>query len=255
MGQHAEIMARINNISREDQDELTERSHQRAAAAWDSGKYAEEVCTLWPPGSFQPVGRDTYVRADTTVEKLAALKPAFDRSYGSLTAGNSSGLTDGASMLLVTEESYAKELGYHPLARVVAWSNSALAPEPQLLMGPAYAIPAVLKKAGLTLDDIDLIDIHEAFAAQVLSVTRKLESADFAREIGWGDHPVGAIDPEKLNVNGGSLALGHPFGATGARMVLSMSRELQRRKGRYALLAICAAGGLGTAIVLERVED
>ncbi len=158
-------------------------------------------------------------------------------------------------MLLVAEENYAKELGYKPLARVLAWSNSALAPEPQLLLGPAYAVPAVLKKAGLTLDDMDLIDIHEAFAAQVLSVMRKLECAAFAKEVGWGDQPVGTIDPEKLNVNGGSLALGHPFGATGARMVLTMARELQRRKGRYALLAICAAGGLGTALVLERVED
>lgn len=157
-------------------------------------------------------------------------------------------------MLLVTEESFARELGYKPLARVVAWSNSALAPEPQLLLGPAYAVPAVLKKAGLTLEDMDLVDIHEAFAAQVLSVLRKLESPDFAREIGW-DKPVGTVDPDRLNVNGGSLALGHPFGATGARMALSMSRELQRRQGRYALLAICAAGGLGTAIVLERVED
>jgi acetyl-CoA acyltransferase len=254
MGQHAEAMARINGISREEQDELTQRSHQRAAAAWDSGKYAEEVCTLWPPGSYQPVARDTYVRADTTMEKLASLKPAFDKTYGSLTAANSSGLTDGASMLLVAEESFARELGYQPLARVVAWTNSALAPEPQLLLGPAYAVPAVLKKAGLKLQDMDLIDIHEAFAAQVLSVLRKLECPEFAQSIGW-DQPVGKVDSDKLNVNGGSLALGHPFGATGARMVLSMARELQRRQGRYALLTLCAAGGMGTAIVLERVED
>ena len=255
MGQHAEMMARINGITREEQDELTQRSHQRAAAAWDSGKYAEEVCTLWPPGGYQPVERDTYVRADTSVEKLSALKPAFDKTYGTLTAGNSSGLTDGASMLLIAEESFSRELGYKPLARVLAWSNTALAPEPQLLLGPAYAVPAALKKAGLTLQDMDLVDIHEAFAAQVLSVLRKLECPEFARSIGWGDEAIGTVDPDKLNVNGGSLALGHPFGATGARMVLSMSRELQRRQGRYALLTLCAAGGMGTAIVLERVED
>lgn len=255
MGQHAEVMARLNNISREDQDELTQRSHQRAAAAWEAGKYSEEVATMWPPGSYQPVSRDAYVRGDTTVEKLASLKPAFDKTYGTLTAGNSSGLTDGAAMLLVAEETFARELGYKPLSRVLSWSNAALAPEPQLLMGPAYAVPAALKKAGLKLEDMDLVDIHEAFAAQVLSVTRQLESAEFAKQIGWGDEPVGKIDPEKLNVNGGSLALGHPFGATGARMILSISRELQRRQGRYALLAWCAAGGMGTAIVLERVED
>lgn len=253
MGQHAEIMARIHGIRREDQDELTRVSHQRAAAAWESGKYQEEVCTLWPPSGYQPVGRDTYVRADTTAEKLAGLKPAFDRNYGTLTAGNSSGLTDGAAMLLVAEERYAREMGYQPLARVVAWANSALPPEPQLLLGPAYAVPAVLKKAGLKLEDMDLIDIHEAFAAQVLCVTRTLECPDFGKSVGW-DGAVGRVDPEKLNVNGGSLALGHPFGATGARMALTMARELQRRQGRYALLTLCAAGGLGTAIILERVE-
>jgi len=255
MGQHAEIMARINGISREDQDALSARSHQRAAAAWESGKYSEEVCPLWPPGGYQPVTRDAYVRGDTTAEKLSSLKPAFDKTYGTLTAGNSSGLTDGASMLLVAEENLARELGYQPLARVVAWSNSALTPEPQLLLGPAYAVPMALKKAGLSLKDMDLIDIHEAFAAQVLCVTRKLECPEFAREIGWGDETIGKVDPDRLNVNGGSIALGHPFGATGARMVLSMARELQRRKARYALLTLCAAGGLGTAIVLERVEN
>lgn len=253
MGQHAEQMARLNGISREAQDELAYESHRRAAAAWESGKYAEEVCSLFPPPAFGPVTRDTYVRSDTEKEKLAALRPAFDRHYGSLTAGNSSGLTDGASMLLVLEEQFARQKGYQPLARVVSWANSAMAPEPQLLLGPAYAVPAALDKAGLKLADMDLIDIHEAFAAQVLSVIQKLESVEFAHEIGR-DEPVGKVDREKLNVNGGSIALGHPFGATGARMILTMSRELQRRQARYALLALCAAGGLGTAIVLERVE-
>ena len=155
-------------------------------------------------------------------------------------------------MLIVCEESHAKSLGYQPLARVVAWTQSALPPEPQLLLGPAYAISSLLKKTGLQIQDIDLFDIHEAFAAQVLSVLRKLECPEFGRSLGW-DEAIGKIDPEKLNVNGGSIALGHPFGATGARMVLSMSRELQRREARYALLSLCAAGGLGTAILLERV--
>ena len=253
MGQHAEEMARINGISREEQDELALRSHHRAAAAWDSGKYAEEVCPLWAPPSYKPVARDTYVRGETQLDKLATLKPAFDRNYGTLTAGNSSGLTDGASMLLVAEEKWAQDRGFAPLARVVAYANSALSPEPQLLLGPAYAAAAVLKKAGLQLEDMDLVDIHEAFAAQVLSVLKKMECPEFAREVGW-DRPIGKVDPDKLNVNGGSIALGHPFGATGARIILSTSRELQRRQARYALIAICAAGGLGTALILERVE-
>jgi acetyl-CoA acyltransferase len=253
MGQHAEAMARLNGITREEQDQFALTSQLRAAAAWESGRYAEEVCPLWPPPAFQPVTRDSYVRSDTSLDKLASLKPAFDRSYGTLTAANSSGLTDGAAMLIVCEEEHARKLGCQPLARVVAWSNSALAPEPQLLLGPAYAIPAVLKKANLGLQDIDLLDIHEAFAAQVLSVIRKLECPEFGKTLGW-EGAIGRVDPEKLNVNGGSIALGHPFGATGARMVLSMARELQRRQGRYALLSLCAAGGLGTAILLERVS-
>lgn len=254
MGQHAEIMARLNGISRQAQDEFALRSHQRAAAAWESGKYHEEVCPLWAPPRYEPVERDTYVRPDTQLDKLASLKPAFDRNYGTLTAANSSGLTDGAAMLLVAEESLAKELGYPALARVKAWSNVACPPEPQLLLGPAFAIPAALKKAGLSLEEVDLVDIHEAFAAQVLSVLSKLECPEFGKTLGL-DGAVGRVDPDRLNVNGGSIALGHPFGATGARMLLTMSRELQRRKAKYALLSWCAAGALATAVVLERVED
>ena len=260
MGWHAELMAQKNGITREQQDELALASHRNAAAAWDAGKYAQEVCTVYAPqrsakgASVKAVERDSYVRGDTSLEKLATLKPVFDKTYGSLTAGNSSGLTDGASVVLVLSESKAKELGYQPLARVVSWASYALRPHEQLLLGPAYAIPKALDRANLKLSDMDLIDLHEAFAAQVLSVIQALESKEFAQKELHRDEAVGVVDRAKLNVNGGSIALGHPFGATGTRMVLDMAHELQRRQARYAILSLCAAGGMGTAIVLERVE-
>ncbi|MCA9775094.1 MAG: acetyl-CoA C-acyltransferase [Candidatus Eremiobacteraeota bacterium] len=253
MGQHCEMMARKNNISRTAQDEFALASHQNAAKAREEGKTKEEVVTVYPPGSFKPVNEDSFVRADTTVEKLGELKPVFDKTYGTLTAGNSSGLTDGAAVVLLMRESKAKELGLKPLAAVTAWSTTALDPDDQLLLGPALCIPEVLEQAGLTLADIDLIDIHEAFAAQVLSVIHSLESEDFARDYLGQDKPVGKVDPEKVNVNGGSIALGHPFGATGARMVIGMARELNRRNVDRAMLALCAAGGMGTALLLERI--
>jgi len=253
MGQHCEMMARQNNISRQDQDKFSVASHQNAAKARADGKTKEEVVTVYPPGSFKPVNEDSFVRADTSVEKLGELKPVFDKTYGSLTAGNSSGLTDGAAVVLLMKESKARELGLKPLAAVTAWSTTALDPEDQLLLGPALCIPQVLEQAGLTLNDIDLLDIHEAFAAQVLSVVQALESKEFARDYLGQDKAVGKVDRDKLNVNGGSIALGHPFGATGARMIISMARELQRRQVNRAMLALCAAGGMGTALLLERI--
>lgn len=255
MGQHCEIMARKNNISRRSQDELALASHQNAAKAKEEGKTSEEVMTVYPAPTFQPVTEDSFVRADTTLEQLASLRPAFDKHYGTLTAGNSSGLTDGAAVVLLMRESKAKELGLQPLAAVTQWSTVALDPEDQLLLGPALCIPEVLEAAGITLDQVDLVDIHEAFAAQVLSVVQALESEDFARDYLDQDKKVGQIDRDKLNVNGGSIALGHPFGATGARMVIGMARELKRRNADRALLALCAAGGMGTALLLERIKS
>lgn len=257
MGQHAELMAQLNQIAREAQDKLALASHQNAARAWDAGVYAKEVCSVYAPasGGFAAVSRDGYVRGETSLEQLSSLKPAFDRNYGSLSAGNSSGLTDGACTLLVTSLAKAKQLGLRPLARVLSWANSALSPKQQLLLGPAYAVPKALDRAGLKLSDMDIIDIHEAFAAQVLSVTQALASEEFARKELGRSEAVGMVDPEKLNVNGGSIALGHPFGATGARIALTMANELQRRKGRYALMTLCAAGGMGTALILERVAE
>jgi acetyl-CoA acyltransferase len=253
MGQHAEIMARKNSITRESQDELALASHHNAAKAREEGKTLEEVMTVYPPPKFGPVKEDSFVRSDTTLEQLGGLKPVFDKTYGTLSAGNSSGLTDGAAVLLVMRESKAKELGLTPIAAVTAWSTVALDPDDQLLLGPALCIPEVLEQADVKLEDIDLIDIHEAFAAQVLSVVHALESEEFAREYLGRDEIVGKVDRAKLNVNGGSIALGHPFGATGARMLIGMARELQRRKVDRALLALCAAGGMGTALMLERI--
>ncbi len=253
MGQHAEIMARINNISRAEQDELALASHHNAAQARESGKTKEEVVTVYPSPRYQPVSEDSFVRGDTTLEKLAELKPVFDKTYGTLSAGNSSGLTDGAAVVLMMRESKAKELGLTPLAAVTHWCTTALDPDDQLLLGPALCVPQILEEAGITLDDIDLLDIHEAFAAQVLAVIKSLESEDFARDYLGQDEIVGKVDRERLNVNGGSIALGHPFGATGARMVIGMARELHRRKADRALLALCAAGGMGTALLLERI--
>jgi acetyl-CoA acyltransferase len=253
MGQSAEIMARKNGIRREEQDAFALRSHQRAAAAWDDGRFAEEVMRVpVPPDYAQVSARDNIVRKETTLEALAALKPVFDKRYGTLTAGNSSPLTDGAAALILMSEEKAKALGLKPLAYLRSYAYAALDPGDQLLQGPAYAAPIALDRAGLTLKDMDLVDMHEAFAAQVLSNLQAFASRTFAeKELGRAQ-PLGEIDPARLNVSGGSIALGHPFGATGARMIHQVARELKRRNGRYALLTVCAAGALGAAVVLER---
>jgi acetyl-CoA acyltransferase len=198
------------------------------------------------------VHTDTLVRAQTSVEKLAKLKPVFAKN-GTLTAGNSSPLTDGGAAVLLMSEDKAKALGYTPLARIASWSYVGVDPADQLLMGPAIAMPTALDRAGLTLADMDLIDMHEAFAAQVLSVLKMLASDAFAKTRLGRDKAVGEVDPARLNVHGGSVALGHPFGATGARMITTMANELHETGKQHALLGICAAGGLGAAAVLERV--
>jgi acetyl-CoA acyltransferase len=251
MGEAAEKMAKLNGISREQQDRIALRSHQTAARAWADGTYAEEVMTVIPPPYDKPVSRDNIVRDDTTLEALGQLRPAFDRAHGTITAGNASPLTDGASALLLMRESKAKALGYEPLGFLTSWSYAAVDPAWQLLMAPVFAAPVALEKAGLTLAQMDLVDVHEAFAAQVASNLRAWASKSFAADhMGLGE-PVGEIDPDKLNVNGGSIALGHPFAATGGRMVLTTLRELKRRGQQHALLTLCAAGGLGAAVVLE----
>ncbi|WP_394822514.1 acetyl-CoA C-acyltransferase [Pendulispora albinea] len=252
MGESAERMARRNEITREAQDAFALKSHQRAAAAIASGRFEDEVFPVQTSGG-KWVHTDGLVRADSTLEKLSKLRPAFARE-GTLTAGNSSALTDGAAAVLLMSEEKARALGYRPLAAFKSWAYTGVDPSDQLLMGPALAMPKALARAGLRLGDIDFVDMHEAFAAQVLSVLKMLGSTSFAKSRLGRDEAVGEVDPDRLNVHGGSIALGHPFGATGARMVTTMANELARTGKQTALLGICAAGGLGAAAVLERVD-
>ena len=253
MGEAAEKMAKLNGITREEQDRIAHLSHVNAARAWKDGTYAAEVMHMIPPPYDAPVSRDNLVREDSTLEGYAQLKPAFDRKHGTITAGNASPLTDGASALLVMRESKARALGYTPLGFVKSWAYAAVDPGWQLLMAPVFAAPRALDRAGLTLADMDLVDMHEAFAAQVAANLKALGSKQFAADKLGRAAAVGEVDPSKLNVNGGSIAIGHPFAATGGRMVLSTLRELTKRGGKHALLTVCAAGGLGAAVVLESV--
>ena len=251
MGEAAERMAARNEIDRAAQDAFAMRSHHRAAAAMASGRFAEEVCVI-ETKEGQRVHADTLVRADTSLERLAKLRPVFAKN-GTLTAGNSTALTDGAACVLLMSEEKARALGFKPRAAFRSFAFSGVDPADQLLMGPALAVPKALERAGLELAQVGLVDMHEAFAAQVLSVLKMLGSEAFARARLGRDRAVGEVDPARLNVHGGSLALGHPFGATGARMVTTMANELALGDHETAVLGICAAGGLGAAAVLERV--
>jgi acetyl-CoA acyltransferase len=253
MGEHAEKMAKEAGVTREEQDRFAHRSHVRAAAAWERGIYEAEVMHVVPPPSFdKPIAEDNLVRKDSKLESYAKLGPAFDRAHGTVTAGNSSALTDGASALLLMTEAKAKALGYEPLGYLRSWAYAALDPSDGLLMGPAYATPLALDRAHLRLSDMDIVDMHEAFAAQVLCNKKAFASRRFAEEkLNRTSGPIGEIDDDRFNVHGGSIALGHPFAATGARMMHTVLRELRRRGGRYGLATACAAGGLGAAVVLE----
>jgi acetyl-CoA acyltransferase len=252
MGESAEKMAKEAGIAREEQDAFAHRSHVRAAKAWDAGLFAEEVMHVVPPPAFdRPIAEDNVVRKDSTPEAYAKLKPAFDARYGTVTAGNSSPLTDGASALLLMTESRARALGYEPLGYLRSWAYAALDPGGWMLMGPSYATPRALDAAGVKLKDIAVVDMHEAFAAQVLCNLEMFASKKFAQEeLGRGD-AIGEVDMDRFNVHGGSIAIGHPFAATGARIVTTVLNELRRRGGGLGLATGCAAGGLGAAVVLE----
>jgi acetyl-CoA acyltransferase len=253
MGDSAEKMAKENGITREAQDAYAISSHTKATAAWTEGVFDTEVMPYRiPPKYSTTVTQDTIPRSDSTMEKLSSLKPVFDRNYGSVTAANSSPLTDGASAILLMEESVAKSLGFEPLAYIRSYGFAALDPNWQLLMGPAFATPIALDRAGMTLQDIDVIDMHEAFAAQVLSNMQAFASNDFAKKRLGRDKAIGEIDESKFNLYGGSISLGHPFGATGARQLITMAHELNRRGSGTALVTQCAAGGLGAAVILEK---
>src|SRR5438477_2121763 len=253
MGESAEKMAKENGISREAQDAFAHRSHFLAAQAWENGKFAREVMRVISGKNFDNVvGEDNIVRKDSKLEGYAKLKPVFDRKYGSITAGNSSPLTDGAAALVVCSEDRARELGLRPLGFLRAYAYAAVDPAWQLLQAPAFSAPKALKRAGMRLSDIDLVEIHEAFAAQVLSNLQAWSSKKFADEHLGGAEPIGEIPEEKINPRGGSIALGHPFAATGARMVHQALRELEEKGKNTALISVCAAGGLGAAVILER---
>ena len=253
MGEACEKMAKENDISRCSQDEVALLSHQRAAAAQAEGRFAQQVIPVIPPPRYDGVvSADNGVRADSSYEALARLKPVFDRRFGTLTAGNSSPLTDGGAAVLLMSEKRARGLGRKPLGFLRSWAFAAVDPGKQLLQGPAYAAPLALERAGLRLSEIDLVEMHEAFAAQLLSNLKAFASPKFAREELGRSAPLGTIPFDRLNVNGGSIALGHPFGATGARVTMQLLHELGRRGLQYGLLTVCAAGGHGFAMVVER---
>jgi acetyl-CoA acyltransferase len=254
MGQSAEKMAKLNAIPREEQDHFALRSHRLAAAGTADGRLTAEIMPVYVPPKFDSVlTSDNGIREDTSYEQLAALKPVFDRKYGSVTAGNSSPLTDGAGCVLLMSEERARTLGYPTLGIIRSYAYAALDPGEQLLQAPVLAAPVALKRAGLSLKDIDLVEMHEAFAAQVLSNLKGFESKSWAERAGFSQ-PVGEVDRAKLNVMGGSIAIGHPFGATGARITTTLLNELRRRGGQFGLMTVCAAGGMGFAMVVERTQ-
>ena len=252
MGQSAEKMAKLNDISREAQDLFALRSHQLAAAGTADGRLTREMAPVYVPPRYETVlEKDNGVRSDTSYDALAALKPVFDRRYGSVTAGNASPLTDGGAVVLLMSEERAKALGYAPIGFIRSYAYAALDPGEQLLMGPVLAAPVALKRAGLSLGDMDLVEMHEAFAAQVLCNLAGFRSQAWAERAG-ASAPLGEVDPSTLNVMGGSIAIGHPFGATGARITTTLCHELGRRGGEFGLMTVCAAGGLGFSMVVER---
>jgi acetyl-CoA acyltransferase len=252
MGESAEKMAKLNGIARAVQDELALASHRNAAAGTADGRLTAEIAPAYiPPRYDQTLVSDNGIRTDTDIEQLARLRPVFDRRYGSVTAGNSSPLTDGGAAVLLMSAERAAALGHRPLAYIRSYAYAAIDPGEQLLQAPVLAAPVALRRAGLSLKDIDLVEMHEAFAAQVLSNLQGFESTYWAERAGFSA-PVGAVDRARLNVMGGSIALGHPFGATGARITTTLVNELARRGGQFGLMTVCAAGGLGFAMVVER---
>lgn len=251
MGQTAEQMAKTHGISRADQDAMAHRSHSLAAKAWSEGLLDQEVMAahVEPYKSF--IEKDNNIRENSSLEGYAKLKPVFDRKHGSVTAANATPLTDGAAAVLMMSESKAKALGYDILGYVRSFAFSAIGVQQDMLMGPAHSTPVALERAGITLADLDLIEMHEAFAAQALANMKMFASDKFAQEQLGRSKAIGEIDMDKFNVNGGSLAYGHPFAATGARLITQSLHELKRRGGGLALTTACAAGGLGAAFVLE----
>jgi acetyl-CoA acyltransferase len=254
MGQDCEILAQRYGVTREEQDDLAAKSHQLAAKAYDAGHLQKEIVPVMLPPKFEAIDKDNGVRGDTTVEKISSLKPAFDKNAGTITAANASFLTDGASAILIMSEDKAKELGLKPKATIVDWTFTGADLYDELLLGPTYAVSKVLKRNNLDLSDMDVIEFHEAFAGQIMANIKCLASDEFAKEKLGRDKAVGQIDMSKLNQWGGSLSIGHPFGATGARIATTAANRLIETKGRYALITACAAGAHGHAMIIERYK-
>ncbi len=250
MGQTAENLAREFGIRREEQDAFALESHRRAIAA--RAALAEEIVPVYAPPDFHAVAEDVGPRANQSIEALSRLRPFFDRRFGTVTVGNSCPVTDGACALLLASEEKAKSLGVEPIAAVRSYSFAGCPPE-RMGLGPVFAAPAALAAAGTTLADIDRFEINEAFAAQVLAVLRAFASERFARQELGRAEAIGEIDPAKLNVNGGAIALGHPVGTSGSRLVLTLAMELRRRGLRRGLAMLCVGGGQGAAMVIERI--
>jgi len=251
MGEAAEKMAKENGIERAEQDRIAHQSHVNAAKAWEEGWFEEQVMNVALRPQYKSIDKDNLVRANSELEKYAKLKPVFDRKHGSVTAANSSPLTDGASAVLLMKESMAKELGFKPLGYIKSFAFAALDPNWQMLMGPSFATPLALDRAGMTLKDIGLIDMHEAFAAQVLSNTQAFESKAFAKERLNRGKAIGKINFDKFNITGSSISIGHPFAATGTRQLTQMLHDMRRTGESTGLITACAAGGLGAAMILE----
>ncbi len=254
MGEDCDRLAARLNISREEQDAYAVRSHCAAARATAMGYLAEEVTPVRVPPRFKQTSQDNGIRGDTSLEKMKKLKPVFEKKYGTVTAGNSSFLTDGAAAVILMTEERANDLGCTPKALIRAYTYTAQDPEEDLLLGPAYATPKVLDSVGLELSDIDVFEFHEAFAGQILANLQCLDSSHFAREKLGRTQKVGELPMDRFNTWGGSLSLGHPFAATGARLVITATHRLDKENGTFALVASCAGGAIGNAIILERVN-
>jgi acetyl-CoA acyltransferase len=252
MGETAEKLAREFHITREQQDQFALRSHQRAAAAWKANRLADEVMPVYPAPDSKPVASDVGFREEQSLEALGKLRPFFDPKWGTVTVGNSCMVTDGAVALLIMEASKAKSLGLKPLGRVRGHGYAGCDPS-RMGLGPVHATARVMKSAGLRLRDMELVEINEAFAAQVLACLRGFESPSTCCAGTDGSSLLGPIDPDRLNVNGGAIALGHPVGATGTRLVLTLLRELGRQNKQLGLATLCVGGGQGGAVVVERI--
>ncbi|NQW27373.1 MAG: acetyl-CoA C-acyltransferase [Flammeovirgaceae bacterium] len=253
MGVDCDIMAARFEISRVDQDVFAVRSHHLAAQAQAAGHLDKEMVDVMIPPKFKAITTDNGVRGDSELTKIARLKPAFDRKFGTLTAANSSFLTDGASAVMLMSESKAKELGFLPKAEVVDFVFTGQRLEDELLLGPAYAVSQLLMRQKLTLADLDVIEFHEAFAGQILSNLKALASDEYSQKYFGREKALGEIPMEKFNLWGGSLSIGHPFGATGGRLVTTTCNRLAHEKGTYGLLAACAAGAHGHAMLLKNI--